>query len=40
MLEWKPKLVVLIAVLVIVAALLSLMQVTGLISTDITMYSW
>ncbi len=42
MLEWKPKLVLLVVMLVLVAAMmgLSLLHVTGLVSVDPTMYSW
>ena len=40
MLEWKPKLVTLILVLVAVAMLVGLMQVIGLGPTDLTHAGW
>ena len=42
MLEWKPKLVVLVALLVVVAAVmgLGLVHVTQALSLDPTNYGW
>jgi hypothetical protein len=39
MLEWKPKLIVVIAALAIFAALMALVHV-GALSTDFTNYGW
>ena len=39
MLEWKPKLIVVMAAVTILAALVALMHV-GALSTDFTNYGW